>query len=49
MERLKPITREDLIDVPLLPSWTNDRKFSAFGRAADNLVKMLDYGEVDLD
>lgn len=46
MERLDPITLEDLAATPNVPSWLRDVKPAAFGRARSGLIKVMDYGSV---
>jgi hypothetical protein len=49
MERLDNITPSDWVSVPSVPVWLNDKKPSAFGKAADGTIKVRDYALVDLD
>jgi hypothetical protein len=48
MERLDDITVADYPLVPAVPDWLNDRKPSAFGKAADGTIKVCDYGMLEL-
>lgn len=49
MERLADIENSDWVNVPKVPQWLNDKKPSAFGKDRNGIIKVRDYGLVDLD
>ena len=48
MEKLDDVTASDLA-LHAIPAFVNDKKASAFGRAADGSIKLRDYGMLSIE